>query len=29
MPVGLRKMFLSMIHGFARTLAINFTLTTC
>jgi hypothetical protein len=28
-PVGLRKMLLSMIHGFARTLAGSFTLTTC
>jgi hypothetical protein len=25
LPVGLRKILLSMIHGFARTLAISFT----
>jgi hypothetical protein len=29
LPVGLRKILLSMIHGFARTLAVSFTLTTC
>jgi hypothetical protein len=28
-PVGLCKILLSMIHGFARTLAVNFHLTTC
>jgi hypothetical protein len=27
-PVGLRKILLSMFHGFARTLAASFTLTT-
>jgi len=26
MPVGLRKILLIMIHGFARTLAVSFTL---
>jgi hypothetical protein len=29
LPVGLRKIFLSMIHGFARPLPVSFTLTTC
>ena len=28
MPVSLRKILLSMIHGFARTLTVSFTLTT-
>ena len=28
LPVGLRKILLSTIHGFARTLAVSFTLTT-
>src|SRR5262249_46767944 len=28
MPVGLRKMLLSMIHGFARTLAVSFASTS-
>jgi hypothetical protein len=27
MPVGLRKILLSMIHGFARTLVVSFTST--
>jgi hypothetical protein len=26
LPVGLRKIFLSLIHGFARTLAVSFDL---
>jgi hypothetical protein len=28
LPVGLRKILLIMIHGFVRTLAVSFTLTT-
>src|SRR5215469_16538886 len=27
MPIGLRKILLSMIHGFARTLVVSFTST--